>query len=293
MIRKLVADLKRLQEQDDEDLRKERERNGWWAYLASPIYGKVSETDEQKQTRETKRLDRVASKSIKGSELDEKKARLQRLQDALQNVSGKIAAEKKRAEDEKKRVEYEATARKLKMEQEARDRAMQERRERMAKAQRESNERAAREAREAQAAREAQERAWEAEQAQERARMAAAAEKRRRDLEERAQKTRAAEEAARRARPTRNNNRSEPAAKRTCRHGRFWPKIEGAQLCSNCCAMQRHFAFECPGCKIVACGSCRRILRGENGKGGGVSGRRYGFAGNDNYGDDSPFFDYD
>lgn len=279
VIRKLAADLKRLQDQDEEDLRAERERNGWWAYLASPIYGKESETDEQKQTRETKRLDRVASRSIKGSELDEKTARLQRLQEALQNVSDKIALEKKKAEDEKKREQFEARAREVAAERDARVRAMQEMRERMARARKEAEERAAGEAREAQAAQEAQERARMA--------AAAAAERRRREAEVRARTTRAAEEAAaaRRAKPA--------ATKSTCRHGRFWPKIEGAQLCSNCCAMQRLFAFECPGCRIVACASCRGVLRGERAKKGGGSGRRSGFAGGDGYGDDSPFFDYD
>lgn len=30
VVRRLVADLKRLQDQDDEELRKEKERNSWW-----------------------------------------------------------------------------------------------------------------------------------------------------------------------------------------------------------------------------------------------------------------------
>ncbi|KAL9128134.1 MAG: hypothetical protein Q9175_007592 [Cornicularia normoerica] len=193
--RKLAADLKHLQDQDDEDLRKEKERNGWWAYLASPINGKVNETDEQKQERETKRLHRLASKSIKGSELGEKEARLRRLQDSLQDVNGKIAAEKNKAEIEKKKLEDEARARKSKMEQEARNRAMQEMSERMAKDRKERAERAAKEAREAQAAREAQE-------AKERTQMAAATERRRREAEERVKIMRAVEEAARKAKKT-------------------------------------------------------------------------------------------
>ena len=284
-IRKLVADLKRLQDQDVEDSRKEKERNGWWAYLASPILGKVKETDEQKQAREKTRLHRLASKSIKGSELKEKETRLQRLQDALQNVNDKIAAEKKKAEDEKRKVEDEARARRVRLEQEARDQAMHEVRERLAKAQKERAEWAAKVAREAQAARETQE-------AQDRAWMAEAAERRRREAEERAQALRQAEEAARKARKTRND-RSEPATKSTCRHDRFWSKVEGTPMCSNCHTVQRRFAFQCPGCRMVACASCRQTLRGENGRNGGVSGRRYGFASNDDY-DSNPFsYDYD
>ena len=286
VVRKLTADLKRLQDQDDDDMRMERERNSWWKYLTMPLYGKVNETDEQKHERETRRLHRLASKSIKGSELHEKEAKLQNLQKALQNVNNSIAAEKKTAEDERRRVDDEARARRLRMEQELRDRAMQEMRERMAKAQKERAERAAKEAREAQAAREAQE-------AQERARMAAAAVERRHKEEERAQAVREAEEAARRARKT-WDDWYEPATKSVCRHDRFWPKIEGRQLCSKCHAVQGRFAFQCPGCRMIACASCRRSLRGGKPKSGGVSGGRRGFTSNGSYNDDYvPFYDYD
>jgi septal ring factor EnvC (AmiA/AmiB activator) len=272
-VRKLEADLKRFQDQDDEDIRQEKARNSWWAYLASPVYGKVNETDEQKQARETARLHRLASKSIKGSELDREKAKLQRLQNALQDVNVKIAVEKKKEEDEKRKLEDEARARKQKMEQEERIRMMREMRERAAKAQKERDEQAAKEARKAQAAREAQE-------AQERVRMAAAAERRRKEAEERAEAMRAAEEAARKARKT-WDKWAERSTKSTCRHDRFWPKVEGRQLCSNCYAVQRRFAFQCPGCQMVACANCRQNLRGEKRNKGGSFGRRYDFASDD------------
>lgn len=283
-MRKLTADLKRLQDQDDEDARKERERNGWLAYLTRPIYGGADETEEQKQERENERLHRLASKSIKGSELREKEAKLRTLQMALQNVNSNIAAVKKKAEDERVRLDNEARARRLKVEQEARDRAMQEMRERMAKAQKERAEQAAKEAREAQAAREARE-------SQERARMAAATAERRRREEERAQAMREAENATRRARETRNAW-SGSARKSGCRHDKFWPKIEGTQLCSQCHAMQRRFAFKCPDCRMIACASCRQSLRGEAPKNG--AGRR-GFTSKQSYGyhDDDYGYDYD
>ena len=291
-IKKLAADLKRLQDLDDDDVRKEKERSGWWQYLASPIYGApAKETDEQQQERETKHLHRQASKRIKGSELTEKEARLRKLQDALRDVNGKIAVEKKKAEDEKRRVEEAARARKLRMEQEARERAMREAREAreswLAQAQKERAERAAREAREAQAMREAQER------------VRVAAETRRREAEERAEAVQRAEEAAaaQRARKARENARdgwSGLAAKRsTCRHEGWWPKVEGKQLCSKCHAFQNRFALQCPGCSMVACAGCQKVLRSERRKGGGVAGRQYGFAGNDDYDCDFSFYDYD
>ncbi len=302
-IRKLVADLKRLEELDAEDVKKERERNGWWAYLAAPIYGRAEETEEQKGERETARLNRVAGRRVKGSELAEKEKRMQRLREALENVSGRIEGEKRKAEDERRRGEEEARARrakmeqearerKVKMEQEARDRAMREMRERMARAQKEQAEREAEEAREAKKAQEARERAWGA---WEREREAAAAERRRQEAEERARAVRrAAEEAARKARKGREE-RSGGAMKGTCRHKKFWTQIEGRQMCGECRAMQNRFAFQCPGCKMVACANCRQSLRGEKKKkkNGGGSGRQYGFAGNDDNDFDIPFYDYD
>lgn len=285
VIRKLVADLKRLQDQDDNDIRKERERNSWWTYLASPINGRVEETEQQKQERETNRLNRGASKRIKGSELAERETKLQRLQDALNDVNGKIAVEKKKVKDEKRRVEEEARASRLKMEQEARVRAMREMREKMVQAQKE---RAAKEAREAQAARER----LEALEKLERARVAAAAERRRKEAEERAQTIRRAEEAAKKAEKARGD-RSGVTTKSTCRHERFWPKIEGRQLCSKCHAVQSRFVFQCPGCRMVACASCRQSLRGGKRKGGVASGRQYVFARDDDYDCDISYYDYD
>ncbi|ERF74674.1 hypothetical protein EPUS_00804 [Endocarpon pusillum Z07020] len=151
------------EDQVDEDSRKERERNGWWAYMTSPNYGKVDETVEQNQARESARLHRLASKSIQGSELRDKEAKLKRLQSALQDVNSQIAVEKQK-------VEHAASAQ------------IRERK-------------ATKEAREAQAAREAreaQEREWKAA-------MAAAAERRSMEAEERRRAMRAAEEAARKA----------------------------------------------------------------------------------------------
>lgn len=293
-IRKLVADLKNLKDQDEEDVRKEKERNGWWAYLTSPIYGQVKETDDQEQERKRKHCDRQASKRIKGSELAEKEARLQKLQDALRDVNGRIAAEKRKVEDEKIRIEREARARKMKLEQEAKEQESREAWERIARSRREQAERAAKEAREAREAQAARE-AWEA---QERARVAAAAaERRRREADERAQAIRTAEEVAQKAREKRNEWSRLRRTESTCLHQGWWPKVEGRQLCANCHSVQNRFALQCPGCSMVACASCQKSLRGgrwKSGGGGGGAGRRYGFAASVDYDyDDNIFFDYD
>lgn len=268
-IRRLTADVKRLQEQDDEESRKARERNSWWAYLTSPVYGsKVQETAEQKQQRDHERHQRQASRRIKGSEVGQKEARLQSLKSALQGVDARIAAERKKIEDEARAQRQE----KLRKEQEAR-RQFEERqqRERYAKWQ-------------AEAAQEARERAQAAKEARE---AEAAAKEEARKVQAAREEARKAREAAAAAARKRFSKPAAPAPpfpnpsssssshqrastsnsssnyKKPCRHSAFWPKLEGSHLCSHCNTIQRRFAFQCPGCKMVACASCRQSLRNE------------------------------
>ncbi|KAL8816515.1 MAG: hypothetical protein Q9191_008317 [Dirinaria sp. TL-2023a] len=260
-IRRLTADVKRLQEQDDEESRKARERNSWWAYLTSPIYGgKVQETAEQKQQRDHERHQRQASRRIKGSEVGQKEARLQSLKSALQGVDARIAAERK------KKIEDEARAQrqeKLRKEQEA-GRQFEERqqRERYAKWQAEAEKKAAQEARErTQAAKEARE--AEAAAKEEARKVQAAREEARkaREAAAAAARKRFSKLAHQRAPPS--NSSSNYKNKKPCRHSAFWPKLEGSHLCSHCNTVQRRFAFQCPGCNMVACAGCRQSLRNE------------------------------
>ena len=294
VIRKLTADLNRLQDLDNEMLKKEREKNSWLTYLTIPLYGKVKETEQEKKQREMDRLSRIASKSIKGNELKQNKASLQSLESALQGVDDRIAAEKRKSEEEaqaraKKRHEqlmreYEAK-RRLEKEQERERQAKREAAEAAeAQRRREETARAAKEACDAQNARaEAQKREREAR---------AAAEKRERDArmaQERARTARAAREAevARAQREARSKPATAPSSSRrastannkksTCQHSAFWPQLPGSHECSNCHTIQRRFAFQCPGCRIVACAGCRRILRGGKTKKGHRSSEQYGY----------------
>ncbi|KAI9731879.1 MAG: hypothetical protein M1834_004330 [Cirrosporium novae-zelandiae] len=74
---KPTAELKRLQDQDDEELKME---NSWRTYFAS-LLGEVKETKEQKQRRQTARLERRAIRSIKETQLAHEKTDLQRFED--------------------------------------------------------------------------------------------------------------------------------------------------------------------------------------------------------------------
>lgn len=281
VVRRLAVDLKRLQDQDDEDLRKEKEMNSWWTYITSPIYGgQPTETDQQRQERDAERLQRRASKTIKGADWAQQEDRLKSLKDALQQVDNDIAAEKKKAEDEA-RLQAAKRQQQFFKEQEARRRAEEEleksRREKQAKEQ--AKEQAARAAKFYEAW-QAQERVWKAAEEQ---RKATEAEEQRKaaEAEERRKAAKAEERAARAAEAARNTKRSSYRASASasasgsartrsnnttqqCNHKQFWPKVEGRQLCGNCNHFQKQFAFQCPGCGIIACASCRQTLRGED-----------------------------
>ncbi|OCL03808.1 DnaJ-domain-containing protein [Glonium stellatum] len=317
VVRRLEADTKRLQDQDNEELRKERERNSWWAYVTSPFYAPQKETEEEKQTREVERLQRLASKRIKEQDLAEKKAKLQGWEDALKDTNNKIAADKAK-EEEEARLQAAKMQEKLRRAKEARRRAEEEaaeeerrkrweeaqarkqREEAQARKQREEaqarmrQEQAARAAREAREAREAQEaweeqmRAWRAAEERRKAEEDRKAEERRKTEEKRKQEEKQKAEAEKRARaaswaetarkppkarnewfdsevpyhsPFRGSGPSKTSS--ACRHEMFWPKLNGSHTCQNCHGIQRRFAFQCPGCNMIACAGCRQSLRGE------------------------------
>ena len=217
--------------------------------------------------------------------MQQNEARLKIFERALNDTNEKIAAERKKYEDgvRAQREKREEQARK---EQEAKWRAYeQQQRERQAekaaeqaKAWREEALRAAKEAREAQ-------------EAQERARLAREAELRQRQERTRMAREEAARQAQERARMAReaatkggagawtSSSRSgggpAKAQPGTCQHKAFWPKIDGRHICSNCHTRQNLFAFQCPGCKIIACAPCRQNLRDEKGGRKRNTNRRY------------------
>lgn len=99
-IGRLTTELRRMQDKDDEESKKQRERNSWWSYLTSPISGKTAETEEEKLRREAERLQRLAITSIKSNDLKRKEAILKTLETDLKIINLRIATEKKRYEEE-------------------------------------------------------------------------------------------------------------------------------------------------------------------------------------------------
>ena len=222
--------------------------------MKSPFYGKQKEeTNQQKKQRENERLQRLHNKEFKTAQLKSEEVSLRSLRVKLERVNKDIAMMKQKREDV---ARAEAIKRQeqfwQKREEERRAREREEA-ERMAKWQAELA-RVAKEAREAQEAQEAREvqeeqEAWEAQAA--------------REAQQREQRDRVAKEAAQavRDRFQATKTRASTFKQGECRHNSFWPKIDGSHLCSRCFTETRRFAFQCPGCKIVACASCRQILR--------------------------------
>jgi hypothetical protein len=311
-VKRLTAEIARLQGLDDEELRKEKERNSWWIYLSSPIYGKVLETEDEKRHREVERLQRVASRSIKKNELAREEADLQRLKDFVRSTNDKIDAEYRRREDERREAEAKKRAAEARKQADAKQAELERIRAEMQRRQQEAD-RLAREQRErlekeqaaaAEARRVEQQRMWEEmhKRQQETERLArvqrekrekeqaAAAEAYRKLEQQRQEKCAKRDEqrkkelqkqerrAARGHRVNRAQNIADTTAGKTpCQHSKFWPKIDGGQSCSHCHEYQPRFVFQCPDCKMIACANCRQSMRGENQRSG--KGRRKNNAG--------------
>ena len=247
----MQAFVRQSQELDAEDDRREKARNSWWTYLSAPLYGKAGEeTEQEKSLRQMERLQRGASRRIKESEVVKREKEVEGLLCKIHRVKSRIEAEKSRAADEAAAVER---ARMARMQDEARERQEQERRkmeERLFRAE------------EIRKQREKEE--WERQQ------KAAQEYMKRMGRESREREDRCAEEARQRAREAaaraqRNRGRQTGRTNETtvCRHQKFWNKINGRQLCSECEIFQPRFTFRCPSCSKVACASCRQKLRGE------------------------------
>ena len=263
------ATIRELDRKEQERVAQEKQAQGWLSYLTNPWAAKSVETKEREQRE---RLQQRASASIKLE-----RARTQKIQ----------------AEQDHARI--------LAAQQQAREREAQEREERLReeriKAQREQNEKWKREQ---DAARAREEASRKAEESQRQAREKEAAqeamkqriretERRERDLRQRLfenltkqdtegkmphqnQKSPTDSPTPRSGNstsqtPRRQNRR--PAAQtgstRVCRHREFWLKVQGRNECSVCFKTFNGFVLQCPGCKILACASCKKgLLRGSD-----------------------------
>ncbi|KAK2767684.1 hypothetical protein FQN54_003842 [Arachnomyces sp. PD_36] len=269
-----IGTLQDLQDQDDEALRQEaRESSDAWF---QNLHGapKKPDQEQQKETRERERLQRVARRRIIDNEVEQDKAKLQILGDRLQDIMEKISAIKKRLDEDTQAQEMreegqwgeEVEARARVREQQSRQRG--ERRADWGRQWREEAE--ARAGPREQQARQTRERwaNWEAQilRAEEVTRQEAHT-----NAQAASQEHTRAGQGARWAQEIQDSFPSgwsnlpagfAAASQRAgCRHEKFWPRVGGPHRCRNCQRMQTDFAFQCPGCQMIACTNCRKSLR--------------------------------
>lgn len=52
-----------------------------------------------------------------------------------------------------------------------------------------------------------------------------------------------------------------PSDESPCLHGKWWTQVQGQYFCERCDERVNRFAFQCPGCSMVACANCRNALK--------------------------------
>ena len=102
--------LKHLEEQDEEDLRHDKEQSSSWKYLGSFFHTSAKEIKEQKRARDYTRLQRVATRRLEENTLEEYKGKLQKQRNELQKVNDSIFQNVEK-EDEIRLAEERAKAR--------------------------------------------------------------------------------------------------------------------------------------------------------------------------------------
>lgn len=227
-IRQCESDLQSLQKEDDKAARQEARQGGWWSSLSYSFVGKSKEKEDEKERREIGRLQRAAHRHVIEKELNQEKSRLRNLGDGWEILVGEISIIRER-------LDAWARAERKEEEQLGKDEVRTP-----------SEEENIRQ----------QWGAWEemARRAEGRQRAYRETKSTRRESRERFQSTWAY---------TNNTPPSTTRPHRTnCRHRRYWPRTAGMHQCENCQTTQRHFAFQCPECDMIACANCRQSLRG-------------------------------
>lgn len=242
-LNRIVEEIKKLDEEAKRDI---DEAGTWWGFFSSMVPGSQQQREERSRERDRRVLNRIAAKRIKETELKrqiDKTARLETILKGTQDEINKITVEINKWKEE------QAAARRREAQRQREENARRE------WARYESEQQAARE-KEAERQREVR-RQQEEYAKRERARREEAAE--------------AAKRASQREERMRQEQREKAAQFHerfryrqedvSCRHKRWWTRVEGPHLCSNCSTRTTKFALQCPQCKRIACASCRTALQ--------------------------------
>jgi hypothetical protein len=237
VLRRLEQDIENLKSILAAEVAAEAQKNSWATWLLSPIYKKVSESEEEKARKDRERQERRIERDMKERRLESKKAELKTEEDRLRQAKEEVDAADLSDDRKLRAIQAEIRAR------ENRERQERERveRERMAKV-------------------------WRQQQEQR--------EKQQREAAETMRKQQAAKRAAEQHRQQQGEARSRreqhphfdydftSGSTRTsnCRHDGWWPKVEGRAACPECYESWTYL-LQCPGCKIKACPRCQAAVR--------------------------------
>ena len=216
----LVMELIRLDKLISAEAAEGTHKQGWTAWLLSPIYTQPEESEEEKQRKSRVRQERQVEKVLKERRLESQRAWLREERDRCAQAEGyKLSAD---ASDDVVLQSLEATVR------------AREAREGLERWKKESDARFKREEEQAELHRQQEQQAREAE-------LARILKAKRQQNASEADRTKGAEAKARQS---------------SCSHRGFWTETQGFATCAGCQNIGISL-LECPGCGIKACPKCQ------------------------------------
>ncbi|KAF7889077.1 hypothetical protein EAF00_009377 [Botryotinia globosa] len=282
-IQSLKQSIELLKKNDAIEDAEEARKNGWGAWLLSPLIKREVVSEDEKERKDRSRQERKIEMNLKerrieakNAELDKEKGLLRMAQreveladqvddGKLRMIENRIKAKEQRQADERARIYRERMAEARKAEQKERDRKAAEelrKREEEWKMQYEEMMRC-----------KAEQQAALEKSRKEEAEQRAAAQKRR---EEQDRQCKNAFDDRNKWNTHYNLSGHEDnffAARETlhepldCRHGGWWSKIEGRDDCPRCCESWTYL-LQCPtrGCRMKACPKCQADIRPRRGR---------------------------
>ncbi|OCT48554.1 DnaJ-domain-containing protein [Cladophialophora carrionii] len=246
-VRQLEQEIRNLDSILVAEMAAEAQKNSWGTWLLLPFYNKVEETASEKARKDRERQERRIEKDLKERWLESKKAELKSEETRLRTAKEDVDAADLRDDEKLRAIQAKIRARE---DREWRERLMAEK-EKFAHIRRQQEEQ--RKKQEQEAAEAVRKQNLERREAQ---RQYEEANRRRQKIVD--------DEAARRRErymhfeymggDTRTTSTS------NCRHGGWWPKIQGSTACPRCYEWWTYL-LQCPGCGIKACPRCQASIR--------------------------------
>lgn len=247
-IRRLEQEIKNLDSISAAEKAVEAQKNSWGTWLISPLYKTLEESEAEKARKDRQKQERRFEKDMKERRLDSKKVDLKAEEYQLRKTKEEIDAADLRDDEKIRMIQTKRQARENR-ESEERAKVEKELLARIQKQQQEEREKKERDALEAM----------------------------RKRYQERVRKQQKADEAnTHRGQYTHfdvNKGSTYEARTSACRHGGWWPKVQGRMACPECYESWTYL-LQCPDCKVKACPRCQAAMRPRISRNRGTTNRR-------------------